>query len=81
MKTFSYETKYSRNTKTLSVLEHQITKTFYACKSTFPKIKVRYWPSFLLYLTIKSLIYICVTWAVLYCEYLFISEDHHTICN
>ena len=38
--------------KTLSVLEHQITKTFYACKSIFPKIKVRYWPSFLLYLTI-----------------------------
>ena len=52
MKTFSYETEYPRNTKTLSVLEHQINKTFYACKSIFPKIKVRYWPSFLLYLTI-----------------------------
>ena len=45
---FSYETEYPRNTKTLSVLEHQINKTFYACKSIFPKIKVRYWPSFLL---------------------------------
>ena len=90
MKTFSYETEYPRNTKTLSVLEHQINKTFYACKSIFPKIKVRYWPSFLLCLTIrrrtgnrlqKSLIYVCSTWAVVYCEYLFISEGHHTICN
>ena len=62
MKTFSYETEYPRNTKTLSVLEHQINKTFYACKSIFPKIKVRYWPSFLLYLTIKSLMYVCPTW-------------------
>ena len=53
MKTFSYETEYPRNTKTLSVLEHQINKTFYACKSIFPKIKVGYWPSFSLYLTIK----------------------------
>ena len=79
MKTFSYETEYSRNTKTLSVLEHQINKTFYACKSIFPKIKVRYWPSFSLYLTI--IIYVRPTWAVLYCGYLFISEDHHTICN
>ena len=86
MKTFSYETEYSRNTKTLSVLEHQINKTFYACKSIFPKIKVRYWPSFLLYLTIRrrtpKIINVCLSYmAVLYCEYLFISEDHHTICN
>ena len=50
MKTFSYETEYPRNTKTLSVLEHQINKPFYACKSIFPKIKIRYWPSFSLYL-------------------------------
>ena len=53
MKHFHMKLNTLLTQKTFAVLEHQINKTFYACKSIFPKIKVGYWPSFSLYLTIK----------------------------